>query len=103
MLRISEFSRLGRVTVKALHLYGRLGLLEPAWVDPESSYRLYTLDQLRRLNRILALKDLGFSLGEIGGLLEEDPSAAELWGMLRLKQAELERQSREGRERLARV
>lgn len=103
MLRVSEFSGLGRVTVKALHLYDRLGLLEPARVDPESGYRSYALDQLPRLNRILALKDLGFSLGEVRRMLDEDPSPAELRGMLRLKRAELERQVAEGRERLARV
>lgn len=103
MLKISEFSGLGRVTVKALHLYDRLGLLEPTCVDTCTGYRLYTLDQLPRLNRILALKDLGFSLGEIRRLLDEDPSAAEMRGMLRLKRAELERQVAEDRERLARV
>jgi DNA-binding transcriptional MerR regulator len=103
VLRISEFSRLSQVTVKALHLYDRLGLLEPARVDSSTGYRLYTLDQLPRLNRILALKDLGFSLGEIRGLLDEDVSPGELRGMLRLKRAELERQVAEGRERLARV
>ncbi len=103
MLRVSEFSRLGRVTVKALHLYDRLGLLEPARVDPWTGYRLYTLDQLPRLNRVLALKDLGFSLDEVRGLLDKDPSPAELRGMLRLKRAELERQLAEGQDRLARV
>ncbi len=101
VLKISEFSGLGRVTIKALRLYDRLGLLKPVWVDPDSGYRFYTLDQLPRLNRILALKDLGFSLGEIRGQLDEDPSPAELRGMLRLKRAELERQVAEGRERLA--
>lgn len=103
VLRISEFSALGRVTIKALHLYDRLGLLEPARVDRETGYRFYSLDQLPRLNRILALKDLGFSLGEIRRLLDEEPSPGELRGMLRLKRTELERRVAEGRERLARV
>lgn len=103
MLRISAFSQVARVTVKALHLYDRLGLLKPARVDTWTGYRFYTLQQLPRLNRILVLKDLGFSLEEIRSLLAEDPPPAEMRGMLRLKRAELERQVTEGRERLARV
>ncbi len=103
MLKVSEFSRLGRVTVKALHLYDRLGLLVPAQVDEPTGYRLYTLEQLSRLHRILALKDLGFSLGELRGLLDENPPPAELRELLRGKQAELARRVVEGQERLARV
>lgn len=103
MLKISEFSQVARVTVKALHLYDRLGLLKPARVDTWTGYRFYTLQQLPRLNRILVLKELGFSLEEIRSLLAEDPPPAEMRGMLRLKRAELERQVAEGRERLARV
>jgi DNA-binding transcriptional MerR regulator len=103
MLKIREFSQLARVTVKALHLYDRLGLLQPAEVDAGTGYRFYTLHQLPRLNRILVLKDLGFSLDEIRSLLDEDPPPAEMRGMLRLKRAELERQVAEGRARLARV
>jgi DNA-binding transcriptional MerR regulator len=103
LLRVGEFSGLGRVTVKALYLYDRLGLLRPARVDSLTGYRLYSLDQLPRLNRILALKDLGFSLGEVARLLDEDPSPAEIRGMLRLKRAESEREVAEAQGRLARV
>lgn len=103
LLKVSEFSGLGRVTVKALHLYDRLRLLPPARVDAATGYRLYSLDQLPRLNRILALKDLGFSLDEIGKMMDEEPSTAEMRGMLRLKRIELEREVTKGRERLARV
>lgn len=103
LLRVGEFSGLGRVTVKALYLYDRLGLLKPSRVDLSTGYRLYGLDQLPRLNRILALKDLGFSLGEVARLLDENPSPAEMRGMLRLKRAESERQVAEAQGRLARV
>jgi DNA-binding transcriptional MerR regulator len=103
LLRVGEFSGLGRVTVKALYLYDRLGLLRPVRVDPSTGYRLYGIDQLPRLNRILALKELGFSLGEVARLLEEDPSPAEMRGMLRLKRAESEREIAEAQKRLARV
>ncbi len=69
MLKISDFSKLARVPTATLRYYDVLGLLKPAQVDKFTEYRYYTLDQLPRLNRILALKDLGFSLEDIARLL----------------------------------
>lgn len=69
MFRIGDFSQLGRVSVRTLHHYDDLGLLKPARVDRENDYRLYALEQLPRLHRIVALKELGFSLAEIGAFL----------------------------------
>lgn len=71
MFKIGEFSKLTRVTVKALRYYDAIGLLAPSAVDPLSGYRYYRAEQLPRLNRILALKDLGFSLEAIATLLDE--------------------------------
>jgi effector-binding domain-containing protein len=103
MFRIGEFSRLAQVTVKALRLYDERGLLVPAQVDRSSGYRSYSAAQLPRLQRILALKDLGLTLQEIADLLDEEPGIGELRGMLRLRRAELERELADGRARLARV
>ncbi len=74
-----------------LRYYDQRGLLTPARVDDDTGYRYYTADQLSRLHRILALKDLGFSLAQIARVLEADVPVAELRGMLRLKQAEAQR------------
>lgn len=60
-LRIGEFSRLARVSVKVLRHYDRMGLLEPARTDDWTGYRYYSSEQLTRLNVILSLKELGFS------------------------------------------
>ncbi len=103
MFKIGDFSKLAQVSVKTLRYYAQLGLLEPVWVDRFSGYRYYTLEQLPRLNRILALKDLGFSLEQIQQMLREDLAASELRGMLRLKQAELERQLQDEQMRLKRI
>jgi DNA-binding transcriptional MerR regulator len=70
MFRIGDFSRLARVTIKTLHHYDEAGLLTPARVDHLTGYRYYAAAQLETLQRILSLKDLGFSLDEIRGLLE---------------------------------
>ncbi|MBC8330845.1 MAG: GyrI-like domain-containing protein [Anaerolineae bacterium] len=89
MIRIGDFSKLAYITVKTLHHYGEIGLLRPAHIDRYTGYRYYALEQLPRLNRILALKDLGFSLEQIANLLDEELSLGEMRGMLRMKQLEL--------------
>ncbi len=89
MFKIGDFSKLSRVSVKALRYYDELGLLEPARVDDSTGYRYYAAGQLPRLNRILAFKDLGFSLEQIAELLDERLPPAQLRGMLLMKQAEI--------------
>ena len=103
MLKIGDFAKLTRLSVQALRYYDDLGLLKPAEVDQFTGYRYYSFDQLPRLNRILALKDLGLSLEQIARVLAEDLPAAELRGMLRLKQAELRGHMQDDLARLERV
>jgi effector-binding domain-containing protein len=103
MFKIGDFSRLTRVTVKALRYYDGVGLLRPARVDRETGYRYYSADQLPRLHRVLALKDLGFSLEQIALLLDDAMPVEQLRGMLRRKQEELQRQVAEEQARLKRV
>lgn len=103
MLKIGEFSKLGRISVKALRYYADLGLLKPAYVDRYSGYRYYALEQLPRLNRILAMKELGFSLMEIEQLVREDLGAGELQRIMKLKHAELAQQVQAEQARLERI
>lgn len=103
MFKIGEFSRLSRVSVRMLRHYDQLGLLKPSHTDSFTSYRYYSADQLPRLNRILALRDLGFSLEQIAGLLDEELASEQLLGMLRLKQAEIEQQMQIEQMRLSRL
>lgn len=101
MFRIGEFSRFSRVSVKMLRHYDELGLLRPAHVDPHNNYRYYSADQLPRLHRIVALKDLGFSLEQIGVMLDGEPSTEQMKGMLKLRRTELQKQLRDARLQLA--
>ena len=103
MFKIGDFSKLSKVSVKALRYYDEIGLLKPARVDPFTGYRYYSADQLPRLNRILALKDLGLSLQQIARLLDNELPSAQIRGMLRMKQAQIEQQVALERARLARV
>ncbi|GAA2241817.1 MerR family transcriptional regulator [Streptomyces ruber] len=90
MFTIGDFARHGRVSVRMLRHYDATGLLRPAHVDPATGYRHYTAGQLARLNRIIALKDLGFTLQQVREILDEKVTTEELRAMLRLRQAELE-------------
>ncbi|MBI3241254.1 MAG: MerR family transcriptional regulator [Chloroflexi bacterium] len=103
LLRIGDFSQLAQVSTRALRLYDELNLLKPAHVEHLTSYRFYTLDQLPRLNRILALKDLGFSLDEIADMLTDELGVSQLGEMLKKKQSELEKQLEDGQRQIARV
>lgn len=103
MIRIGDFSRISQVPISTLRYYDDVGLLKPIEVDHFNGYRYYTFDQLPRLNRILALKDLGFSLEEIAQMLGDDLPVDQLRGMLRLKRAELREQVQEAFSRLERV
>lgn len=90
MFTIGDFARHGRVSVRMLRHYDATGLLRPAHVDPATGYRHYTAAQLARLNRVIALKDLGFTLQQVQDILDEKVTTEELRGMLRLRRAELE-------------
>ena len=78
MLRIGEFSKLSGLSADTLYHYERIGILVPASVDESTGYRGYDFVQLLTDNKIVALKDAGFSLEEIAGVLHEAPSPANL-------------------------
>ncbi|MBI4671460.1 MAG: MerR family transcriptional regulator [Chloroflexi bacterium] len=101
--KIGDFSQLAQVSVRTLRLYDELGLIHPAETDRWTGYRYYTLDQLPRLTRILALKDLGLSLGQIAHLMKNDLSAKQMRRMLEQKQAELEQQLSNTQSQMQRV
>jgi DNA-binding transcriptional MerR regulator len=103
MFLIGDFARLGLVSVRMLRHYDAIGLLRPARTDPASGYRYYAADQLPRLNRIAALKDLGFTLDQVRDILDARVGAAELHGMLLLRRAELAERIAADHARLARV
>lgn len=103
MIRIGLFSKLSQVPVKTLRYYDEIGLLEPAEIDRFTSYRYYSISQLPRLNRILALKDLGLSLDQIARLLAEEVPVEQLRGMLRLKEVEIQQQMQQEQEKLTLV
>ncbi|WP_424861756.1 MerR family transcriptional regulator [Streptomyces sp. MMS24-I29] len=103
MFTIGDFARYGQVSARMLRHYDAIGLLRPDRTDPATGYRFYTAAQLARLNRVIALKDLGFTLQQVRAVLDERVSTEELRGMLRLRRAELEEAMAATAARLARV
>lgn len=103
MIKIGEFSRLARVTVKSLHHYEQLGLLLPVHINKSNGYRFYSVEQLPQIHRILALKEIGLSLEQIGAMAEDKIDIQEIRGMLILKKAETRQLVREQESRLAKI
>lgn len=95
MFRIGEFSKIAQVSGRQLRHYDQLGLLTPEYTDPQTGYRYYTPQQIPRLNRILALKELGLTLEQIARLLNDNISSDEIRGMLVMKKAQLEQMIQE--------
>jgi DNA-binding transcriptional MerR regulator len=103
MFLTGEFSQISRVSKRLLQYYDEIELLKPARVDPHTGYRYYSASQLPRLNRILALKDLGLTLDQITGIMQAEVSDEEIHGMLLMKKAELEQTLLEDVQRLRRI
>jgi len=99
--KIGDFSKLSQVSIKALRYYDEIGLLKPDYVDKASGYRYYAADQMSRLNRIIALKNLGFSLEQIS--LMPDLPVASLREMLLHRREQIKQQLASEEEKLALV
>ena len=103
MIKIGDFARLSQVSVVTLRYYDEMDLLKPIKVDDFTGYRYYSVGQLSRLNRILALKDLGFSLEQIKLMLADDLPLEKLRSMLTMQWKEVEKRLNEEQERLVRI
>lgn len=92
---IGEFSRIAQVPASLLRYYDQIGLFTPEYIDTFTGYRFYSARQLKRLNRILALKELGLSLDQIAQLLADNVSSDEIRGMFMLMKAQAEQRLHE--------
>lgn len=103
MFKIGEFARLNWVSVRTLRHYEKLGLLIPDKVDPETGYRFYSAGQIPRLNRILLLKEIGFSLAEITQVLDSSLTPEQMSEYLSRKRRELVRDIRKEQLKVERI
>lgn len=81
MLKIGDFSKLTRVSIRMLRYYDEKDLLKPVEIDKFTGYRYYSEEQLPIACRIAALKDMGFGLNTIKEMLEyyNDPDKLEVY------------------------
>jgi len=70
LLKISELADFFGTTPKALRLYEKKGILVPCKIDPQTGYRYYSADQVKKLNVLVELQELGFSLNEIKKIMK---------------------------------
>lgn len=103
MFKIGEFAKVSGLSIHTLYHYESIGLIEPSFVDPHTNYRYYDAGQLVLINKIAALKDAGFSLGEIVKVLLDTPVNKELIPMLETKAESLEKLLDEETNRLERL
>ena len=89
MLKIGDFSKLSRVSIRMLRHYDDIGLLKPAEIDEFTGYRYYHEEQLFVIGRITALKDMGFALADIIKMLEAYDDKNKLDDFFSRKQKEL--------------
>lgn len=100
MFTVGEFSQLAQVSKRLLRFYDEIGLLQPVRIDERTGYRFYSAEQMPKLNRILALKELGLSLDQIRRILRDNITTEEIQGMLLLRKAEIEQHLEEEMKRL---
>lgn len=100
MLKIGDFSKLSRISVRMLRHYDEIGLLKPAEIDRFTDYRYYHESQLPTACRITALKDMGFRLAEICEILPVYDDREKLAAYLDARKAELEELAAETAHRL---
>lgn len=65
LLSIGELAKLRNVNVQSLRYYEKLGILVPAYINPDSGYRYYSLEQIMILDTIILCIDLGISLKDL--------------------------------------
>lgn len=82
MYTIGQFSKITKVTTKALRHYEKIGLLSPAWVDNNNQYRYYTEEQISSMDTILFLKDVGIPLNTIKNIIEKNNNMEEIASVL---------------------
>ena len=102
MFKIGEFSKLTQVSIRMLRYYDEAGLLPPAFTDPDTGYRMYTVEQIPTLHRILFLRDTGFSVAEIGAVLAHWSPGA-MAEMFHNKRQEIECAIAQEQEKLQRI
>lgn len=88
LLKIGELAGMTGVTVKALYIYEKKKIIIPAKTDEETGYRYYHPDQVKQVEALLELQDLGFSLNDIEKIMSGHYSNEEVLLIIDAKKKE---------------
>ncbi len=102
MFKIGEFSKLTQVSIRMLRYYDEIGLLKPSQIDPWTGYRMYSVEQIPVLNKIVYLRDSGFTVAEIAVALTNEEEQ-QLIEQLNAKYAQIENTILEEKEKLKKI
>ena len=100
MYRIGNFSKMSKVTIKALRFYEKEGLLSPAYINKANGYRYYESRQLLEISKIISLRQIGLSIEEVKKILKHEVS---LDSLLELKKKEIQNEINEYNYRLSKI
>ena len=103
MFKTGTFSKMSGLSADTLHHYEKMRILIPEYVDGDTGYRYYSAAQLLTINKIIALKDAGFSLREIASILNNENDSSSLTALLEEKALTLEKTLEQETERLKRL
>lgn len=95
LMKISEIADFFGVSAKAMRLYEQKEIIKPCKVDPENGYRYYSADQVKQLNALLELQELGFTLNEIKDIMTGGINTEKLKDALATKKIEWEQRKSE--------
>ena len=95
LLKISELADFFGTTPKALRLYEKKGIIVPCKIDPQTGYRYYSADQVKKLNVLVELQELGFSLNEIKKIMQGSLKSQDFLDALYSKKVEWEQKKNE--------
>ncbi len=90
LLKIGELAAMAGISVKALHIYEQKDIIKPVEVDPETGYRYYSADQLKQVESLIELQDMGFTLNEIQRILSGKCSLSDMLRLFDDKQVTLQ-------------
>ncbi|MEM7332519.1 MAG: MerR family transcriptional regulator [Chloroflexota bacterium] len=102
-LKIGDFAKLAQISTHRVRNYEKQGLLQPHFIDKETGYRYYAVEQLGQLNRIIALRGLGLSLAAIKDALIANISVDQMEEMLLQHKDDIEQEIAERQYQLQQV
>jgi len=103
MFKIGDFSKLSRISIRMLRYYDSKGLLKPNKVDDFTGYRYYSSEQIHMINKIHAMKEMGFNVSEIKILISDENSKDQILVLLNSRKREIIDTVNEEEEKLSKV